>query len=172
VLDVYEQPYDADYPVVCLDESPKQLIGELRESFTDEHEVEHIDYEDTRQGTADLYRIVEPLAGLREVLVTDQHTRLDWAKVVAHIVEQRYPTAKKITWVQDNLSAHKASAFYELFEPQRARDIVKKLECVFTPKQGSWLNSAEIELSVLTRQGLKLLYSKQRRIGTAGHGMV
>ncbi|MDY6993450.1 MAG: IS630 family transposase [Pseudomonadota bacterium] len=155
VLDVYEQPYDADYPVVCLDESPRQLIGERRESFIDEHGVEHVDYEYTRQGTADLYMVVEPLAGRREVLVTDQHTRFDWAKVVAHVVEQMYPTAKKITLVQDNLSAHKASAFYELFEPQRARNIVKKLECVFTPKHGSWLNIAEIELSVLTRQGLK-----------------
>lgn len=155
VLDVYEQPYDANHPVVCLDESPKQLIGELRESFTDEHGVEHVDYEYTREGTADLYMVVEPLAGRREVLVKDQHTRLDWAQVVAHVVEQMYPTAKKITLVQDNLSAHKTSAFYELFEPERARAIVKKLDCVFTPKHGSWLNIAEIELSVLTRQGLK-----------------
>jgi transposase len=155
VLDVYEQPYDPAHPKVCLDESPRQLIGERRESYTDEHGIEHIDYEYTREGTADLYMVVEPLAGRREVLVKDQHTRLDWAEVVAHVVEEIYPTAKKITLVQDNLSAHKKSAFYELFEPERARAIVEKLEFVFTPKHGSWLNIAEIELSVLTRQGLK-----------------
>jgi transposase len=155
VLDVDEQPYDPAHPRVCLDESPRQLIGERRESYTDEHGVEHVDYEYTREGTADLYMVVEPLAGRREVLVKDQHTRLDWAEVVAHVVEEMYPSAKKITLVQDNLSAHKKSAFYELFEPERARAIVEKLEVVFTPKHGSWLNIAEIELSVLTRQGLK-----------------
>lgn len=155
VLDVYERPYDTDYPVGCLDESPRQLIGERRESFMDKHGVEPVDYEYTREGTADLYMVVEPLAGRREVLVKDQHTRLDWAEVVAHVVEEMYPTAKQLTLIQDNLSAHKMSAFYERFEPERARAMVKKLDCVFTPKHGSWLNIAEIELSVLTRQGLK-----------------
>jgi transposase len=155
VLDVYERPYDAAYPVLGLDESPRQLIGEKRETYTDARGVEHIDYEYTREGTADLYMVAEPLGGRREVLVTDQHTRLDWAKVIAHVVEDMYPTAKKVTIVQDNLSAHKPSALYELFEPARARSILEKIEFVFTPKHGSWLNVAEIELSVLTRQGLK-----------------
>jgi hypothetical protein len=154
VLDVYAQPYDPDHPKVCLDESPRQLIGEKRESYTDARGVEHVDYEYTREGTADLYMVVDPLGGRREVLVKDQHTRLDWAEVVAHLVEEMYPTAKKITLIQDNLSAHKKSALYELFSPQRARAILDKLEFVFTPKHGSWLNIAEIELSVLTRQGL------------------
>ena len=154
VLDVYEQPYDPAHPKVCLDESPRQLIGERREPYTDTHGVEHVDYEYTREGTADLYMVVEPLGGRREVLVKDQHTRLDWAEVVAHVVEEMYPTAEKITLIQDNLSAHKKSALYELFPPQRARAILDKLEFVFTPKHGSWLNIAEIELSVLTRQGL------------------
>ena len=154
VLDVYAQPYDPAHPKVCLDESPRQLIGEKRESYTDSHGVEHVDYEYTREGTADLYMVVEPLGGRREVLVKDQHTRLDWAAVVAHIVEEMYPPAEKITLIQDNLSAHKKSALYELFPPQRARAILDKLEFVFTPKHGSWLNIAEIELSVLTRQGL------------------
>lgn len=154
VLDVYAQPYDPVHPKVCLDESPRQLIGERRESYTDSHGVEHVDYEYTRKGTADLYMVVEPLGGRREVLVKDQHTHRDWAEVIAHIVEEMYPTAEKITLIQDNLSAHKKSALYELFEPERARAILKKLEFVFTPKHGSWLNIAEVELSVLTRQGL------------------
>ena len=154
VLDVYAQPYDPEHPRVCLDESPKQLISERRESFTDAHGVEHVDYEYTREGTVDLYLVVEPLAGKREVLVKDQHTRLDWAEVVAHVVEDLYPTAKKVTLIQDNLSAHKKSALYELFAPARARAILEKLEFVYTPKHGSWLNVAECELSVLTRQGL------------------
>ena len=152
---MYEQPYNANPPVVCLDESPRQLIGERRESFTDEYGVEHVDYEYTREGTVDLYMVVEPLAGRREVLVKDQHTRLDGAEVVAYVIEEMYPAAQKITLIQDNLSAHKTSAFYERFEPERARALVKKLDGVFTPKHGSWLNIAEIELSVLTRHGLK-----------------
>ena len=155
VLDVYARPYDPDAPVVGLDESPKQLISERRESFTDAHGVEHVDYEYTREGMANLYMVVEPLAGKREVLVKDRHTRLDWAEVIAHVVEDMYPTARKVTLIQDNLSAHKKSALYELFEPERARAIVEKLEFVYTPKHGSWLNVAECELSVLTRQGLK-----------------
>jgi hypothetical protein len=154
VLAVYEQPYDPEHPKVCLDESPRQLIGERHESFTDDHGVRHEDYEYTREGTADIYMVAEPLGGRREVLVKDQHTRLDWAEVVAHVVEEMYPSASKITLIQDNLSAHKKSALYELFPPERARTILDKLEFVFTPKHGSWLNIAEIELSVLTRQGL------------------
>jgi transposase len=155
VLDVYAQPYDVEHPRVCLDESPKQLISERRESFTDAHGIEHVDDEYTREGTVELYMVVEPLAGRREVLVKERHTRLDWAEVVAHVVEDLYPTAKKVTLIQDNLSAHKKSALYELFEPERARAILDKLEFVFTPKHGSWLNVAECELSVLTRQGIK-----------------
>ena len=155
VLNVYARPFDPDYPVVGLDESPKQLISERRESFTDAHGIEHVDYEYTREGTVDLYMVVEPLAGRREVRVKERHTRLDWAEVVAHVVEEMYPTAKKVTLLQDNLSAHKKSARYELFKPERARAILDKIEFVYTPKHGSWLNVAECELSVLTRQGRK-----------------
>ena len=155
VLAVYERPYDPLHPTVCLDESPQQLIGERRAPFTDSTGISHIDYEYTREGTADIFMVADPLGGRREVLIRDQHTRLDWAEVVAHIVEEMYPHADKITLVQDNLSAHKKSALYELFAPERARAILEKLEFVFTPKHGSWLNIAEIELSVLTRQGLK-----------------
>lgn len=154
VLDVYAQPYDPAHPKVCLDESPRQLIGERRPPFTDEHGVMHEDYEYTREGTADIFMVVEPLGGRREVFIRDQHTRLDWAEVVAYIVEEMYPAAAEITLIQDNLSAHKKSALSELFPPERARAILEKLHFVFTPKHGSWLNIAEIELSVLSRQGL------------------
>ena len=155
VLTEYAKPYDPTHPRVCLDESPKQLISERHASFTDAHGVEHIDYEYCREGTVDLYMIVEPLGGRREVVVKEHHTRLDYAHVLAHIVEDMYPTAARVTIIQDNLSAHKKSALYEVFEPARARAILEKVEFVFTPKHGSWLNVAECELSVLTRQGLK-----------------
>lgn len=155
VLDVYERPYDPLFPVVNLDESPKQLISEVRKRFTDSHGVLHEDYEYSREGVADMYMIVEALAGRREVHIEDNHDRLIYAKIIAHIVENMYRDAIRITVIEDNLSAHKLSALYELFEAQRARNIIKKLEIVRTPKHGSWLNIAESELSVLIRQGLK-----------------
>lgn len=165
VLDVYARPYDPNHPVIGLDESPHQLIGERRESFTDSTGVKHVDYEYTREGTVDLYMVVEPLAGRREVLVKDQHTRLEWADVIAHVAEEMYPTAPKMTIIEDNLSAHKKSALYERFAPERARAILNRIEFVHTPKHGSWLNVAECELSVLTRQAL------QQRIATKA-GMI
>jgi len=155
VLDVYQRAYDPDYPVVNLDESPKQLISEVRESFTDSKGVIHEDYEYCREGVVDMYMIVEGLAGRREVHIEDDHSGKTYAKIVAHIAEQMYPRAKKITIVGDNLSAHKVSALYELFEAERARSIIKRLEIVRTPKHGSWLKIAECELSVLIRQGIK-----------------
>jgi len=161
VLDVYQRPYDSQHPVVCWDESPQQLIGECRAPFTDSQGVKHVDYEYSREGTADVYMLVEPLGGRREVHIRARHTARDWAEEVAYIVEEMYPTAAKITLVQDNLSAHKKAALYERFAPERARAIVSKLELVFTPKHGSWLNVAEIELSVLTRQGLPARVASQ-----------
>lgn len=164
VLDVYQRPYDPQHPVVCLDESPRQLIGECHVPFTDSHGVEYVDYEYSREGTADLYMLVEPLGGRREVHVRAQHTALDWAEEVAYIVEEMYPQAQKITLVQDNLSAHKKAALYARFAPERAHAIATKLEFVFTPKHGSWLNVAEIELSVLTRQGLPARVASQAQL--------
>jgi hypothetical protein len=154
VLDVYARPYNPNKPVVCVDESPEQLISECQIPFKDSKGTIYTDYEYKREGTVDLYMIAEPLGGKREVLVKDKHTRLEWAEVVAHVVENMYPSAEKITLVQDNLSAHKKSALYELFTPERARAIIEKIEFVNTPKHGSWLNIAECELSVLTRQAL------------------
>lgn len=155
VLEVYERPYDEANPVVCLDESPQQMIGESRTSFTDSQGVIHQDYEYKRNGVADIYMICEPLAGKRELFVTPNHTAHQWAEVVAYVAEQMYPEAEKISLVQDNLSAHKKAALYEVFPAQRARNIIKKFEFVFTPKHGSWLNIAEIELSLFKRIGLK-----------------
>jgi hypothetical protein len=152
VLDVYQRPYDPDHPLLCLDESPKQLISEVRAPLVTATGITLVDYEYQREGVCDLYMVCEPLAGRRYVSVRDSHTRLDWAAVVMEVVTTYYPTATKITLVQDNLSAHLVSAFYELLPPEQARTWVEKLEIVFTPKHGSWLNMAELELSVLARQ--------------------
>ena len=154
-MDVYARPYDPRHPLVNLDESPKQLLSELRQTFVDSRGVQYQDYEYCREGVAHMYMIVEALAGRREVLIEDDHTSLTYAKVVAYIVEKMYPDAEKITLIEDNLSAHKLSTLYEIFEPERARSIIEKLQVVKTPVHGSWLNIAECELSVLTRQGLK-----------------
>ena len=154
VLDVYARPYDPDHPVVNLDESPRQLISEVREGFTDRQGVEYFDYEYAREGVADLYMILEAKAGRREVLVKDNHNRFSYAEAIIHIADEMYPEAEKITLVEDNLSAHKLSALYEVLPPARARAIIERIEVVRTPKHGSWLNVAELELSVLTRQGL------------------
>lgn len=160
VLDVYERPYDAAHPVVCLDESPRQLIREVRPGFVDAQGVTYEDYEYSRHGVADLYMVVEPKAGHRQVVVKENHNRLSYAEVLLHIAETMYADAKRITLVEDNLSAHKLSALYEIVSAERARGIVERLEVVRTPTHGSWLNVAELELSVLSRQGLS------RRVGT------
>ena len=110
VLTEYEKPYDAAFPVVCLDETPQQLISETRAPFTDSHGVKHQDYEYERQGVADIYVVCEPLAGKRELFVTENHTAHQWAKIVTHIAEKMYPKATRITLIQDNLSAHKKAA--------------------------------------------------------------
>ena len=155
VLDVYERAYDPSHPVVNLDESPKQLISEVRQSFVDSQGIIHQDYEYSREGVVQIYMIIEALAGRREVHIEDDHSSQTYAKIIAYIAEQVYPHAKRITIVEDNLSAHKLATLYEIFEPQRARSIIKRIEIVRTPKHGSWLNIAESELSILIRHGLK-----------------
>jgi hypothetical protein len=155
VLDVYEQPYEKSHPVVCLDESPHQLISETRVGFVDSKGIEHVDYEYRREGVVDIYMICEPKAGKRYVKVRDSHDSHQWAGVVAYIAEKLYPNAGCITLVQDNLSAHRKAALYEVFDAERARSILRRLHFVQTPKHGSWLNIAEIELSVLNRVALK-----------------
>lgn len=154
VLEVYQRPYDPGHPVVCLDEARRQLISETRPGFTDLKGVQHYDYEYKREGVAEVFMVAQPLAGRREVVVTDSHNSLEWAKVVGRIAEEWYASADRITLVQDNLSAHRKAALYEVFDARRARAILRKIDFVYTPKHGSWLNVAEIELSILTRQGL------------------
>ena len=155
VLDVYEQSHDESYPVVCLDESPHQLISETRTGFVDSKGIEHADYEYRREGVVDIYMIAEPKAGKRYVQVRDSHDSHQWAEVIGHIAEKLYPAAQCITVVQDNLTAHRKAALYEVFDAERARSILRRIHFVHTPKHGSWLNIAEIELSVLNRVALK-----------------
>jgi len=154
VLDVYAREYQPDYPVVCLDESPKQLVSEIQQSFTDSKGVIYSDYEYKREGVVDMFMIVEPLGGYREVLLEDNHKSHTYARVVAHIAQVIYPAAKLITLVEDNLSGHRLAALYEVFPPETARSIIQRIQVVRTPAHGSWLNIAECELSVLKRQGI------------------
>ena len=155
VLDVYKRPYDADYPVVCMDESPKQLIEETRASIAMRPGQEaRVDYEYVRNGVVNIFMANEPLQGKRLAEVTEFKTKRDWALFVKAIADE-YPVAKKITLVMDNFKTHAASAFYETFEPEEAKRLWDRLEFVFTPKHGSWLNMAEIELHVLNGQCLK-----------------
>lgn len=155
VLDVYKRPYNSDYPVVCMDESPKQLIEEVRSSIAMKpgHEA-RVDYEYVRNGVVNIFMANEPLRGKRFVEVTEFKTKKDWAVFVKRIANEKYPEAKKITLVMDNFITHAASAFYETFEPEEAKNLWDRFEFVYTPKHGSWLNMAEIELQVLNGQCL------------------
>ena len=155
ILEVYTQPYDPQRPVVCLDETTKQLVGESRQPLSPQRgEPERHDYEYVRNGVANLFMLAEPLAGWRHVEVTDQRTRQEYAHIVRDLVDVHYPEAEKIVLVQDNLNTHSTGSLYEAFEPAEARRIAERLEIHYTPKHGSWLNIAEIELSVLSRQCL------------------
>lgn len=154
VLDVYKRPYDSEYPVVCMDETPRQLIKETRTPIPGgESHLERYDYEYERCGTYTVFMANEPLAGKRLVKVCDRRTKVDWAEFMRELAGH-YESAKKITLVMDNLNTHKAGSFYETFSPQEAKDIWDRFEFVYTPKHGSWLNMAEIELNVLIRQCL------------------
>lgn len=164
VLDVYARPYDVEYPVVCFDESPKQLVSELRQSYIGKDGIKYEDSEYKREGAAELMMITEPLGGRREVLVKEDHTGVTWALIIAYIVETMYPAAKLVTIVMDNLSSHKIHNLYKVFDPVRARAIRDKLDIVYTPKHGSWLNIAECELSVLSRQALKKRFASKEEL--------
>ena len=166
VLTVYKRPYDPHHPVICLDETAKQLVSETRQAIVKTDGTILYDYAYEREGACDIYMVSEPLAGKRFVFVQDSHDRLVWARIVADIVENHYPRAHKITLVQDNLSAHKPYAMYELFEAHRAKAILDKIEFVFTPKHGSWLNMAEIELSVLSRQCTKYRFASKELLAS------
>ncbi len=153
VLDVYKRPYSAEYPVVCMDESPKQLIGETRITNRIKDGCKLMDYEYSRKGVCNIFIANEPLAGKRIVKVTKRKTKVDWAEFIKDI-DDHYPKAKRITLVMDNLNTHKPGSLYERFSPIEAKRIWDRFEFVFTPKHGSWLNMAEIELNVLNGQCL------------------
>ena len=155
VLDVYHRPPDPNRPLVCLDEASKQLIGETAEPVPAEPgRPERFDYEYVRNGTANLFMISEPLTGRRSVTVTDRRTAKDFAEVLRWLADEVHPTAEKIVLVMDNLNAHKTASLYQAFAPAEARRLAERFEIHHTPKHGSWLNVAEIELSVLSRQCL------------------
>jgi hypothetical protein len=155
VLEVYKLPYDAKRPLLCMDEMPKQLLADKREPLSSQAgSPARQDYEYQRNGVADLFMVFEPLQGKRFVEVTEKRRKVEWATVMKQLSDVRYPQAEKIIVVLDNLNTHTPSAFYETFEPEEARRLVERFEFHFTPKHGSWLNMAEIELSALVRQCL------------------
>ena len=153
VLETYGKPYDPQVPVLCMDGQPVQLQKETRVPMpaTTDH-PRRVDYEYERAGTAAIFMFAEPLAGWREVSVRERRTKVDWAVEMAGLLEGRYATYDRVIVVCDNLNTHTAGAFYEAFEPERARALVRRIEFCYTPKHGSWLNVAENELSSMTRQ--------------------
>jgi len=155
VLDVYTRPYDEDYPLVCMDETSKQQVMEVREPIPSEpgRNRRH-DSHYKRNGVSNLFMFFAPLEGWRQVKVTDRRTKVDWAIAMRELVDEHFPNAKKITVVMDNLNTHCPSSLYEAFAPQEAKRILSRFELHYSPKHGSWLNMAEIELSVLGRQCL------------------
>jgi hypothetical protein len=156
VLDIYERPYDSQFPVVCMDEQPVQLIGETRISLPIEAgQPKRYDYEYRRNGTAVNFMFTEPLASWRKVNIRRTKTMIDWAQEIQLLLDVDYPDVKKVVLICDNLNTHKIAALYVAFEPQEAKRLRDRLEIHYTPKHGSWLNIAEIELSVLTRQCLR-----------------
>jgi transposase len=155
VLEVYKRPYDPKRTVICMDEKPKQLVKETRTPIPcGKGRPECFDYEYERNGTANVFMFVEPLRGWRRVEVTERRTRLDWAHQLRRLIDVDYKKAEKITLVMDNLNTHGSASLYEAFEPAEARRLIEKLEIVYTPKHGSWLNVAEVELAVLEKQSI------------------
>ena len=163
VLDIYKQGYDKLHPVVCMDESPKQLIEAKGQIAISPGQERKIDYEYIRHGMVNIFIANEPLRGKRLVKITERKTKKDWASFVKDI-SYSYCEAEKITLVMDNLGTHTLSAFYEAFSPEEARRLRNRFEFVFTPKHGSWLNMAEIELQVLSRQCLNRHISTKEKV--------
>jgi len=165
VLETYRRPYDPKRPVVGMDEQPKQLIAETRTPMSVKPgQPAKADYEYRRHGVASVWMFSEPLVGWRKVSVTERRTAIDWAHQMRDLVDVHYPDAQCVTVVLDNLNTHTPASLYEAFEPAEARRVAEKLELVYTPKHGSWLNVAEIELSVLSRQCLDRRMPEQTQI--------
>lgn len=154
-MDIYQRPYDENHPVICMDESSKQTVKETRMPVpASPGTVERYDTEYERNGVSNIFMFCEPLKGWRHVKVTDRRTKKDWAIAMKELADNYYSGAEKITVVMDNLNTHKKSSLYETFEPQEAKRILDRFEFHYTPKHGSWLNVAEIEFSILSRQCL------------------
>lgn len=173
VLEVYHRPYDANCPVICMDETNRQLIGEVRPPQPGRRgRVLRYDVEYVRNGTANVFLAFEPLAGKREVRVTDTRKRRDWAQFMKEVLDGPYAQVSRVVLVMDQLNTHSTASFYEAFAPDEARRLAAKLDIHHTPKHGSWLNMAEIELSALGRQCLdrriaeKKMMEKQVRVWT------
>ncbi len=155
ILDIYEMPYHPEVPVVCMDEKPYQLLGEVREPLPMRPgDTGKTDCEYVRNGTCSIFTFVEPLGGVRHVSAREHRTAIDWAEEIRYLVDVSYADRDKIILVMDNLNTHAVSSLYKAFPAKEARRIAKKLEIHYTPKHGSWLNIAEIELNVMTRQCL------------------
>ncbi|MDD4363395.1 MAG: IS630 family transposase, partial [Atribacterota bacterium] len=154
VLDIYKKPYDEDFPVVCMDESPKQLIEDCNSTGMLPGQQARVDYEYIRHGVVNIFMANEPLKGKRMVEVTESKTKKDWAHFVRRIADEMHPGARKITLIMDNFKTHTPGALYEAFEPEEAKRIWDRFDFVYTPKHASWLNMAEKELHVLNKQCL------------------
>lgn len=155
ILDVYEMPYNPAAPVVCMDEKPYQLLGELRDSWAMRPgDDKKVDSEYTRNGTCSIFAFIEPLGGMHHISVREHRTAKDWAEEIKYLSDTLYPDAEKIVLVMDNLNTHSPASLYKAFPPEEARQILKRFEIHYTPKHGSWLDIAEIELNVMTRQCL------------------
>lgn len=153
VLETYAKPYDPNVPVLCMDEQPVQLVKDVRVPIAaTRSKPKRVDYEYERAGVANVFMFTEPLSGWREVTIREKKTKVDWAIAMAELLEGRYADCDKVIVVCDNLNTHTMGAFYEVFEPERARSLVRRIEFHYTPKHGSWLNIAENELSSMTRQ--------------------
>lgn len=165
ILDLYAQPYQPDWPVVCFDELPYQLISETRQPWPAQPgQPARYDYEYRREGTCNLFVFVQPLAGWRHVKVTQQRTQQDFALCMQDLVEKHFPHARKIRVVLDHLNTHTPASLYETFAPEQARQLVRKLEFHHTPKHSSWLNMAEVEISVLHKQCLDRRLGRVERV--------
>ena len=164
VLDVYKRVYDQNNPVVCMDESPKQLIEMCNSIPAEPGREVRVDYEYIRHGVVNIFMANEPLRGKRMVEVTEYKTKVDWAHFIKRISDEMYPKAHKITLVMDNFKTHTAGALYEAFSPQEAKRIWDRFEFIYTPKHGSWLNMAEIEFHVLNRQCLNRHIATRKEI--------
>lgn len=164
ILDIYEMPYNPVIPVVCMDEKPYQILGEVRDSWAMRPgDDKKVDSEYTRNGTCSIFAFIEPLGGMHHVSVRKRRTAKDWAEEMKYLSDVMYPDAEKIILVMDNLNIHNPASLYKAFPPEEARRIIKRFEMHYTPKHGSWLDIAEIELNVMTRQCLS------RRIASIEH---